>query len=81
MSKRRTVSVSEFKAKALELFAEIAVDGGSIEVTKRGRPIASVVPTGADIPKENLPGQLEGTLEFDGDVIGPLGEKLWSAAR
>ena len=45
--KPRTVTVTEFKAKCLALLDEIARRGGSITVTKRGRPMAKVSPVAA----------------------------------
>jgi prevent-host-death family protein len=81
MAKRKTVSVSEFKARALEFFAEVAGDGNAIEVTKRGRPIASVRPAAGSERKENAPGQLEGTVEFETDILAPLGPDIWTATR
>jgi prevent-host-death family protein len=38
------VSATEFKAKCLSLLDEVASKGGTITVTKRGRPVATVTP-------------------------------------
>jgi prevent-host-death family protein len=38
------VSVTEFKAKCLGLIDEISQTGGTITLTKRGRPVATVGP-------------------------------------
>jgi prevent-host-death family protein len=40
----RVVSATEFKAKCLALLDEIGRNGGTITVTKRGRPTATVRP-------------------------------------
>ena len=40
----RVVSATEFKAKCLALMDEIGRKGGTITVTKRGRPMATVRP-------------------------------------
>jgi prevent-host-death family protein len=40
----RVVSATEFKAKCLALLDEIGHKGGTIIVTKRGRPMATVGP-------------------------------------
>jgi prevent-host-death family protein len=76
----KTVAVSELKAHCLRLFDEVARQRREIVVTKRGKPIARVVPIGEVKPMEVL-AHLRGTL------IG--GEKLtdfetgviWEAAR
>lgn len=40
--KHRLVSATEFKAKCLALLDDVEQNGGSITVTKRGRPVAVV---------------------------------------
>jgi prevent-host-death family protein len=42
--KHRVVNVTEFKAGCLALLDEIGRRGGTITVTKRGQPLATVVP-------------------------------------
>ncbi|MBZ5621994.1 MAG: type II toxin-antitoxin system prevent-host-death family antitoxin [Acidobacteriia bacterium] len=42
--KSRVVSATEFKAKCLALLDEIGNEGGTITVTKRGRPLVMVGP-------------------------------------
>jgi prevent-host-death family protein len=39
----RTIKASEFKAKCLQLIDEVAASGESIEITKRGKPLARLV--------------------------------------
>jgi prevent-host-death family protein len=39
-----TVSVTEFKAKCLALVDQMDKEGGSVTVTKRGRPVAVLSP-------------------------------------
>ena len=41
------VAISEFKAKCLHLLDLVARQGDSIVITKRGRPVARVVPVSA----------------------------------
>ncbi len=38
------MNVTEFKAKCLSMLEEMAQTGGSITITKRGRPLAKVRP-------------------------------------
>lgn len=75
----KQMSVSEFKAKALGVFKQIA-KGHALIITKRGRPIAKVIPYGEHQPS-NTPGRLAGTLLYEGDVVSPLGADIWDAAR
>jgi len=42
--KHRLVSVTDFKAKCLALLDDIRERGGTITITKRGKPLATVGP-------------------------------------
>lgn len=75
----KSMAVSQFKAHALRVLDEIARSGESVLITKRGKPLARVVPsTAAD---KGTPGKLAHTLVFEGDIVSPLGEEMWEAAR
>lgn len=43
-----TISASQFKARCLALLDDVAESGAEITVTKRGKPVAKVVPVDAD---------------------------------
>jgi prevent-host-death family protein len=76
----RTVAVSEFKAHCLRLVDEVARQGRGIIVTKRGKPIARLVPIGKVEPAQTLV-RLRGTL-IGGDTVGDFDTgMLWEAAR
>ena len=67
------MNVSDFRERCLSLFEHLPADG--VIVTKRGKPIAKVIPIrsgGAD-----LIGSLAGVLEIHGDIL-TTGEK-WDA--
>ena len=68
MAPRREIPASEFKAKCLALLDEVAETRETLVVTKRGRPVAHVVPV-------EEPRSLVGTVEFlvdDDELIKPL---------
>lgn len=72
----RTMSVTEFKARCLALFDDIAESGEEIVITKRGRPIVKV--SGA-----REPGSLAGSVTFhvsDEELIAPV-DVAWDAER
>ncbi|NKB65898.1 MAG: type II toxin-antitoxin system prevent-host-death family antitoxin [Candidatus Latescibacteria bacterium] len=75
----KNVAISEFKAHALRILDEVARTGEEIVVTKRGNPVARVVPYCNVAPNE--PGKLADALVFEEDIVSPLGEELWEAAR
>lgn len=68
------VAASEFKAKCLALLDEVAETGETIVVTKRGKPVARVIP--AEQP-ESLIGSVT-YLVSDEELIEPLPER-WNA--
>ena len=73
------ISVSEFKAKALSILDHVSKTGEVVILTKRGKPIAKVSAYGEfEKPK---PGGLEGTILYEGDIVSPLGDGDWDAAR
>ena len=69
----RSVSASEFKARCLALLDEVASTGLALVVTKRGKPVARVVP-----PEGLEPPGLLGSVLWEGDLVSPIGEE-WDA--
>jgi prevent-host-death family protein len=71
-----TITAARFKAQCLALLDEVDRTGRELVVTKRGRPVARVVPV------EPAP-SLEGSVTFlvdDEELIAPLDEP-WDALR
>ncbi len=68
-----TVAAGEFKARCLALLDEVAESGIELLVTKRGKPVARVVPVEA-------PPGLSGSVVREGDLISPIGD-AWNAAE
>jgi prevent-host-death family protein len=72
------INAAEFKAKCLKLIDEVAVTHQPLVITKRGKPVARVVPIEAEAPPPGLFGHMKGTGEIVGDIINaPFGQ--WSA--
>jgi len=76
----RTVAISELKAHCLQLVDEVAQRRRELIITKRGKPIARVVPLD-ELPKDDALERLRGTViggdrveDFDTGVI-------WEASR
>jgi len=74
----RTLAITDFKTHALQILAQIAENRESIVVTKRGKPLAEVIPYCQDVPKA---GKLADTLVFEKDIISPLGEEMWDVCK
>ncbi|MBU3916295.1 type II toxin-antitoxin system Phd/YefM family antitoxin, partial [bacterium] len=55
---------------------QLAQDHETIIITKRGKPLARIVPYEEE-EYLAIPGQLADTLVFEEDIITPLGEDMW----
>ncbi len=65
--KQSTLAASEFKAKCLRLLDEVAEQGNTLIITKRGRPIAKVTPVSH--PRTTLRGTWKGVVKIKGDIV------------
>ena len=74
---KENIAAGEFKARCLGLLDEVQRQHKEIVITKRGKPVAKLVPVN-DRP-ESFIGSIKGTMEIVGDIISPIGEK-WDAA-
>ena len=75
--KELTVTASEFKAKCLRMLDDVAAKGAPVLITKRGRPIARLVPLGG--PPESLEGTWKGLVEIKGDIVSFDTSADWEA--
>jgi len=66
----RTISAGEFKATCLDLLDRVAETGLNVVITKRGRPVARVMPM-VNKPRR-LVGAMKDEIEIRGDIISPL---------
>lgn len=72
------LSVSEFKARCLEIFETLRERGRELVVTRHGEPIARIVPLQQHEP---LRGVFKDQVEIVSDIVQfDLGEE-WEAAR
>ena len=75
-----TIQASEFKAKCLALMDQVARTGQSIVVTKNGKPVAELHPHRPPRAK-SLIGLHKGQIGIRGDIVSPVGSKLWEAKK
>ncbi|MGA7685009.1 MAG: type II toxin-antitoxin system Phd/YefM family antitoxin [Terriglobales bacterium] len=66
----KKIAAGEFKARCLTLMDDVQATRQPILITKRGRPVAKLVP--ADDPKDNFLGRLEGEFRIVGDIESPI---------
>ena len=76
----KTMSASQFKVHALGILNEVAETGESVTVTKRGKPVAQVVPVEKPEERQVL-GKLADVTVITGDIVSPLGPEMWEACR
>jgi prevent-host-death family protein len=65
-TKEKTIPASEFKAKCLKILDRLGPDG--ITVTKRGHPIARVIPLRKKTGKDFY-GCMAGKIKIKGDIF------------
>jgi len=73
----RCVSASQAKTHLLELLKDIDDKREPVVITKRGRPIARLVPIEIQ-PSREIFGFMKGTGQILGDVVGPEPDQ-WEA--
>ena len=78
--KSRVVSATEFKAKCLALLDEIGHDGGTITVTKRGRPVATLGPVNKRLWK-SPEGAWAGKVHIPDERLAAGQADLWEVIR
>lgn len=75
------VAATAFKAKCLELMDRVAERNETFVITKRGKPVARLVPVGTKGP-ESLLGALRGLAWESGDIVSPVRPpEAWETLR
>jgi prevent-host-death family protein len=72
-SRDKVVPAGEFKAKCLAIFDEVEVRRHTFVITKRGRPVARIVPLATDAS-----GSLRGSLLREEGLLDPI-DVEWDA--
>jgi len=65
----KQIAAAEFKARCLTLMDDVQSTREPIVITKRGKPVAKLVPT--DKPKREIIGRLKGIIRVMGDIESP----------
>jgi prevent-host-death family protein len=69
--KTKTIAAGTFKARCLAIMDEVQAKREAVIITKRGRPVAKLVPVEPE--KDDIFGFFKGkgTIEIKGDIIAP----------
>jgi len=74
------ISISDFKATCLAVLDRVKRTGQSILVTRRGEPIAQVIPPPPEARPQSWLGCMAGKATVVGDVVSPATEEVeWEA--
>jgi len=79
MAASKTIPAGEFKAKCLRLMDEVEKTGEELVITKRGKPVAKLVPAqpAAAEKRRSLIGCMKGTVTILGDIVEPALDPGW----
>jgi prevent-host-death family protein len=72
-----TLTVSKFKATCLAVVEEVAKTKQGVIITKRGKPVAELIPYAA----KTEPVPLKNTVAFMGDIISPVAPEDWEVLQ
>ena len=67
-------------AKCLGLLDEVQRQRKEILTTKRGKPVAKLIPVKEE-RSESFIGSMQGTMKIVGDIISPIDEKRGASAE
>jgi prevent-host-death family protein len=70
---KQQVAAGEFKAKCLHLLDEVQRTRKEIVITKRGKPVARMLPVEQQPP--SVFGRMKGTVEILGNIVASTGEQ------
>ena len=76
----QTMGISQFKAHALKILDQVAKSQEGIIITKRGKPLAQIIPYRSS-DRKHKPGKLANYLVFEKDIVSPLGDEMWDACK
>src|SRR5215813_10100474 len=72
----REILAGVFKANCLHIMDEVATTRTPVVVTKRGKPVAKLVPVNEEAI--DIFGRMAGTISILGDIVGPIDDLEWS---
>ena len=68
----KTISATKFKARCLAIIDEVHAKRQAVVITKRGKPVAELIPIGKE--KDDIFGFMKGKgkIEVKGDIVSPI---------
>jgi prevent-host-death family protein len=76
----KSIPAGEFKSKCLQLMDKVQRTRKPITITKRGKPVAKLVPVEQE--HDEWFGRLRGKMKVVGDIVSPMDPpEAWESAR
>jgi len=72
-----SMTVTKFKATCLSILDDVQKQKKRVVITKRGKPIAEVVP----YLKTDRKVSLKNTVTYIGDIVSPVADEDWEVLR
>ncbi len=66
------IAISEFKAKCLSLLEEVSKTKTPLRITRRGKPLADVIPASPEAEERSWIGSMSGSIEIVGEIVSPI---------
>jgi prevent-host-death family protein len=67
----KTMAAGKFKVHCLAVMDEVQSKRESVIITKRGKPVAKLVPVDKDGKKDDIFGFMAGKIKIVGDIVAP----------
>jgi prevent-host-death family protein len=67
----KTMPAGKFKVHCLQVMDEVQAKRQAVLITKRGKPVAKLVPVNKDGKKDDIFGFMAGKIKIVGDIVAP----------
>ena len=78
---KKTYGASEFKTHCLELLDRVKERGEEYVITKRGEPVAKILPIDKTHAEPLKHGRLKGLVKIKGDIVNVTFEDDWEVLK
>ena len=67
----KTMAAGAFKVHCLKVMDEVQSKRQAVLITKRGKPVAKLVPVEKEKEKDDIFGFYKGKIKINGDIVSP----------
>ncbi len=73
----KTMLISEFKTHCVGVLNEVSTTGRHVLVTKRGKPVAQIIPVPLRPQTQSVSGDCEGLVSFSEEIVATDDSEAW----